>query len=74
MRHAGVDCNGSGARFPFYAEPQPEAPLYRCIARWRAGWEVPSAAASNIINDIPTDEDFDVPRLDYAVRVQGACA
>ncbi|MDO8310665.1 MAG: phospholipase D-like domain-containing protein, partial [Sideroxyarcus sp.] len=28
----------------------------------------------NIINDIPLNEDFDAPRLDYAVRVQGPLA
>lgn len=28
----------------------------------------------NILNDIPEGEDFDAPRLDYAVRVHGALA
>ncbi len=28
----------------------------------------------NIVNDIPDAEDFDAPRLDYAVRVQGPLA
>lgn len=28
----------------------------------------------NILNDIPEGEDFDAPRLDYAVRIQGALA
>jgi len=28
----------------------------------------------NILNDIPEGEDFDAPRLDYAVRIHGALA
>ncbi|MDH2917369.1 MAG: cardiolipin synthase ClsB [Gallionella sp.] len=28
----------------------------------------------NILNDIPAGEDFDAPRLDYSVRIQGALA
>jgi cardiolipin synthase len=28
----------------------------------------------NILNDIPQDEDFDAPRLDFAVRIEGAMA
>lgn len=34
--------------------------------------EVAYISGINIINDIPHHEDFDAPRLDYAVRVQGA--
>lgn len=36
--------------------------------------EVAFIGGINIINDIPLDEDFDAPRLDYAVRVQGVLA
>lgn len=28
----------------------------------------------NILNDIPQDEDFDAPRLDFAIRIEGAMA
>ncbi|MHB1116547.1 cardiolipin synthase ClsB [Sideroxydans sp.] len=34
--------------------------------------EIAYVGGINIINDIPYAEDFDAPRLDYAVRVQGA--
>jgi cardiolipin synthase len=33
--------------------------------------EIAYAGGINIVNDIPDDEDFDAPRLDYAVRMQG---
>ncbi len=33
--------------------------------------EIAYVGGINIINDIPYAEDFDAPRLDYAVRVQG---
>lgn len=36
--------------------------------------EVAFVGGINILNDIPRDEDFDAPRLDYAVRVQGPLA
>ncbi len=36
--------------------------------------EVAFVSGINIINDIPDNEDFDAPRLDYAVRVQGPLA
>ena len=34
--------------------------------------EIAYVGGINIVNDIPDDEDFDAPRLDYAVRMQGA--
>jgi cardiolipin synthase len=36
--------------------------------------EIAYISGINIINDIPVKEDFDAPRLDYAVRVQGQIA
>ncbi len=36
--------------------------------------EIAYISGINIINDIPVKEDFDAPRLDYAVRVQGKLA
>jgi cardiolipin synthase len=34
--------------------------------------EIAYVGGINIVNDIPDDGDFDAPRLDYAVRMQGA--
>jgi cardiolipin synthase len=36
--------------------------------------EIAHISGINIINDIPANEDFDAPRLDYAVRVKGRLA
>ncbi len=36
--------------------------------------EIAYISGINIINDIPVNEDFDAPRLDYAVRVKGRIA
>ena len=76
MRHAGVDVQWfRRAISPFTLSRSRKRRLYRMHRKMTVmDGEVAFVSGINIINDIPSNEDFDAPRLDYAVRVQGPLA
>ncbi len=76
MRHAGVDVQWFRREIsPFTLSRSRKRRLYRMHRKMAVmDGEVAFVSGINIINDIPTNEDFDSPRLDYAVRIQGPLA
>ncbi len=76
LQKAGVDVQWFRREIsPFTMSPSRKRRLYRMHRKMAVmDGEVAFVSGINIINDIPVDEDFDAPRLDYAVRVQGPLA
>jgi cardiolipin synthase len=76
MRHAGVDVEWFRREIsPYTLSRSRKRRLYRMHRKLAVmDGEVAFVSGLNIINDIPANEDFDAPRLDYAVRVQGPVA
>ncbi len=76
MRHAGVDVEWFRREIsPYTLSRSRKRRLYRMHRKLAVmDGEVAFVSGLNIINDIPVNEDFDAPRLDYAVRVQGPVA
>ncbi len=76
LRNAGVDVQWFRREIsPFTLSRSRKRRLYRMHRKMAVmDGEVAFVSGINIINDIPSNEDFDAPRLDYAVRVRGPLA
>ncbi len=76
LRNAGVDVQWFRRDIsPFTFSRSRKRRLYRMHRKMAVmDGEIAFVSGINIINDIPFNEDFDAPRLDYAVRVQGPLA
>ncbi len=76
LRSAGVDVQWFRREIsPFTFSRSRKRRLYRMHRKMAVmDGEIAFISGINIINDIPLNEDFDAPRLDYAVRVQGQLA
>ena len=76
LRNAGVDVQWFRREIsPFTFSRSRKRRLYRMHRKMAVmDGEIAFISGINIINDIPVNEDFDAPRLDYAVRVQGPLA
>jgi cardiolipin synthase len=76
LRNAGVDVQWFRREIsPFTLSRSRKRRLYRMHRKMAVmDGEVAFVSGINIINDIPVNEDFDAPRLDYAVRVRGPLA
>ncbi len=76
LRNSGVDVQWFRREIsPFTLRPNRLRRLRRMHRKLAViDGEVAHISGINIINDIPANEDFDAPRLDYAVRVKGRIA
>ncbi len=76
LRNAGVDVQWFRREIsPFTLRPSRMRRLRRMHRKLVViDGEIAHISGINIINDIPANEDFDAPRLDYAVRVKGRIA
>ncbi len=76
MSNAGVDVQWFRREIsPFTLRPNRLRRLRRMHRKLAViDGEIAYISGINIINDIPANEDFDAPRLDYAVRVKGRIA
>lgn len=76
LRNAGVDVQWFRREIsPFTLRPNRLRRLRRMHRKLVViDGEIAYISGINIINDIPANEDFEAPRLDYAVRVKGRIA
>lgn len=76
LREAGVDVQWFRREIsPFTLKPSRLRRLRRLHRKLAViDGEIAFVGGINILNDIPDGADFDAPRLDYAVRVQGKFA
>ncbi|TNC98488.1 MAG: putative cardiolipin synthase [Gallionellaceae bacterium] len=76
LREAGVDVQWFRREIsPFTLKPNRLRRLRRLHRKLAViDGEIAFIGGINILNDIPDGADFDAPRLDYAVRVQGKAA
>lgn len=76
LREAGVDVQWFRREIsPFTLKPNRMRRLRRLHRKLAViDGEIAFVGGINILNDIPDGADFDAPRLDYAVRVQGKLA
>lgn len=76
LREAGVDVQWFRREIsPFTLKPNRMRRLRRLHRKLAViDGEIAFVGGINILNDIPDGEDFEAPRLDYTVRVQGKVA